>query len=130
LLRQEGLAANHLANLHLGAKNIPRERRRARNRSDRLLALLDAIHEAALAGLKEHDRLTMAKNQMERRLRERRASSRLSDLVELVLSRPIVSTGLIQERLKVSKQGALNLVGELGLREMTGRGRFRAWGLI
>ncbi|TIV58993.1 MAG: DUF1612 domain-containing protein [Mesorhizobium sp.] len=130
LLRQEGLAANHLANLHLGAKNIPRERRRARNRSDRLLALLDAIQEAALAGLKEHDRLTMAKNQMERRLRERRASSRLSDLVELVLSRPIVSTGLIQERLKVSKQGALNLVGELGLREMTGRGRFRAWGLI
>ncbi|WP_348627191.1 helix-turn-helix domain-containing protein [Mesorhizobium sp. WSM2561] len=24
----------------------------------------------------------------------------------------------------------MNLVGELGLREMTGRGRFRAWGLI
>jgi hypothetical protein len=26
--------------------------------------------------------------------------------------------------LKVSQQGALNLVGELGLREMTGRGGF------
>ncbi|MER9131394.1 DUF1612 domain-containing protein [Mesorhizobium sp. M0768] len=66
LLRQEGLAANHLACLHLGAKNIRRERRRARNRSDRLLALLDAIHDAALVGLKEHDRLVMAKSQMER----------------------------------------------------------------
>ncbi|WP_352726020.1 helix-turn-helix domain-containing protein [Mesorhizobium sp. M0276] len=33
-------------------------------------------------------------------------------------------------RLKVTKQGALNLVGELGLREMTGRGRFRAWGIV
>ncbi|MER9791689.1 RHE_PE00001 family protein [Mesorhizobium sp. M0213] len=130
LLRQEGLAANHLACLHLGAKNIPRERRRARNRSDRLLACLEAIHDAALAGLKEHDRLTMAKSQMGRRLRERRASSKLSDLVELVLSRPLVSTGMIQERLKVTKQGALNLVGELGLREMTGRGRFRAWGIV
>ncbi|MER8577112.1 DUF1612 domain-containing protein, partial [Mesorhizobium sp. M1374] len=43
LLRQEGLAANHLACIHLGAKNIPRERRRARNRGDRLLAWLDAI---------------------------------------------------------------------------------------
>ena len=32
LLRQEGLAAGHLACLHLGAKNIPRERRRARSR--------------------------------------------------------------------------------------------------
>ncbi|TIR50660.1 MAG: DUF1612 domain-containing protein [Mesorhizobium sp.] len=130
LLRQEGIAAGHLASLHLGAKNIPRERRRARIRSDRLLAFVDAIQEAALAGLKEHDRLMLAKNQMERRLRERRASSKLSDLVELVLSRPIVSTGMIQDRLKVSKQGALNLVGELSLREMTGRGRFRAWGIM
>ncbi|MER9306418.1 RHE_PE00001 family protein [Mesorhizobium sp. M0496] len=130
LLRQEGLAAHHLACLHLGAKNIPRERRRARSRGDRLLALLDAIHDAAVAGLKEHDRLVLAKSQMERRLRERRASSKLPGLVELVLSRPLVSTGMIQERLKVTKQGALNLIGELGLREMTGRGRFRAWGII
>ncbi|RJT23818.1 DUF1612 domain-containing protein [Mesorhizobium waimense] len=130
LLRQEGLAGNHLACLHLGAKNIPRERRRARNRSDRMLASLDAIHEAALVGLKEHDRLVMAKSQMERRLKQRRTSSKLADLVEFVLSRPIVSTGMIQEVLKVSKQGALNLIGELGLREMTGRGRFRAWGVI
>ncbi|RWA98669.1 MAG: DUF1612 domain-containing protein [Mesorhizobium sp.] len=130
LLRQEGLAGNHLVSLHLGAKNIPRERRRARNRGDRLLASLDAIHEAALVGLKEHDRLVMAKSQMERRLRQRRTSSKLADLVEFVLSRPIVSTGMIQEVLKVSKQGALNLIGELGLREMTGRGRFRAWGIV
>ncbi|WP_164892986.1 RHE_PE00001 family protein [Mesorhizobium sp. M7A.F.Ca.US.010.02.1.1] len=130
LLRQEGLAAHHLACLHLGAKNIPRERRRARSRGDRLLALLDAIHDAAVAGLKEHDRLVLAKSQMERRLKQRRASSKLPDLVELVLSRPLVSTGMIQERLKVTKQGALNLIGELGLREMTGRGRFRAWGIV
>jgi hypothetical protein len=130
LLRQEGLAAHHLACIHLGAKNIPRERRRARNRGDRLLALLDAIHDAALAGLKEHDRLVLAKSQLERRLKQRRASSKLPDLVELVLSRPLVSTGMIQEQLKVTKQGALNLVSELGLREMTGRGRFRAWGIV
>ncbi|RUV94096.1 MULTISPECIES: RHE_PE00001 family protein [unclassified Mesorhizobium] len=130
LLRQEGLAAGHLASLHLGAKHIPRERRRERTRSNRLLAFVDAIQEAALAGLKEHDRLMLVKKQMERRLRERRASSKLSDLIELVLARPIVSTGMIQDGLKVSKQGALNLVGELSLREMTGRGRFRAWGMI
>ncbi|MER9240922.1 RHE_PE00001 family protein [Mesorhizobium sp. M0633] len=130
LLRQEDLSALHLACLHLGAKNIPRERRRARNRSDRLLASVDAIHDAALAGLKQHDRLVLAKSQMERKLRDRRASSKLPDLIELVLSRPLVSAGMIQERLKVTKQGALNLVGELGLREMTGRGRFRAWGIV
>lgn len=130
LLRQEGVAGSHLACLHLGIKNIPRERRRARKQSDRLLAFVDAIHETALIGLKEHDRLMLAKSQIERRLRHRRASSRLPELVELVLSRPLVSTGMIEETLKVSKQGALNLVGELSLREMTGRGRFRAWGIV
>jgi Protein of unknown function (DUF1612)/HTH DNA binding domain len=130
LLRQEGIAAHHLASLHLGAKQIPRERRRARSRTDRLVALLDAIHEAANWGLKEHDRLMLAKGQMERRLGERRASSRLPDLIDLALSRPLVSSGMIQQALKVSKQGALNLISELGLREMTGRGRFRAWGIF
>ena len=130
LLRQEGVCAGHLACLHIGAKNVPRERRRVRSRNDRLLAFVDAIQDAAVLGLKEHDRLVLAKGQMERRLRERRANSKLPALVELVLSRPVVATGLVQERLKVSKQGALNLIGQLGLREMTGRGRFRAWGLV
>jgi Protein of unknown function (DUF1612)/HTH DNA binding domain len=111
LLRQEGIAANHLASIHLGAK-------------------LDAVHEAAKVGLKEHDRLMVAKSLMERRLGARRASSRMPDLIELVLSRPLVSSGMIQEALKVSKQGALNLVSELGLREVTGRGRYRAWAVI
>jgi Protein of unknown function (DUF1612)/HTH DNA binding domain len=130
LLRQEGIAAHHLASLQLGAKQIPRERRRARSRAVRLVAMLDAVHEAAKLGLREHDRLILAKGQMERRLSERRASSRLPDLIEFVLSRPLVSSGMIQQALKVSKQGALNLVGELGLREMTGRGRYRAWAVI
>lgn len=130
LLRQEGIAAHHLPSLNVGAKNVSRERRRARVRHDRVLAFVDSIEEAALAGLKEHDRLVMAKNQMERRLRKRRASSRLPDLIAFVLSRPMVSTALIQDRLKVSKQGALDLVSELGLREITGRGRYRAWGIV
>ena len=130
LLRQGGFGPHLLACLHLGAKNIPRERRRARSRDERLLAHIDIVAETALAGLKEHDRLVLAKGQMERKLKQRRASSKLPELIELVLARPIVSTALIQERLKVSKQGALNLVAELGLREMTGRGRFRAWGIV
>lgn len=130
LLRDTGLAAHHLPCLHVGARTIPRERRQRRNGVDRLMASVDAIYEMALAGLREHDRLMLVKHQMERRLRNRRANSKLPGLVELVLSRPLVSTGMIQEALKVSTQGALNLVGELGLQEMTGRGRFRAWGVV
>ena len=130
LLRQEGITLHHLISLHVGNKQIPREKRRARGRNDRLLATLEAIHQAATLGVKEHDRLMLAKAQMERRLTDRRSNSRLPDLIALVLSRPLVSSSMVQESLKVSKQGALTLVSDLALREMTGRGRFRAWGVV
>jgi hypothetical protein len=32
--------------------------------------------------------------------------------------------------LKISQRAALGLVGELGIREVTGRGRYRAWGIV
>jgi hypothetical protein len=41
----------------------------------------------------------LAKNQMERRLKQRRSTSKLADLVEFVLSRPPLSTGVIQDLL-------------------------------
>lgn len=130
LLRQEGLAAHHLPCLHLGAQKVPRARRRARNRTDRLLAWMDVIYEASSSGMKEHDRLLLARNQMERVLRGRRSNSKLPRLIDLVLSRPLVSTSMIREELKVSRQGALDLVGAFSLRELTGRQSFRAWGVL
>lgn len=130
LLRRERVADNHLACLHLGAQKISRERRRARGRTERVLAFVEAVQEAATFGLKEHDRLLLVRTQMERVLRGRRASSKLPALIELVLSRPLVSTGMIQLTLKVSRQGALDLIGTFGLREMTGRGRYKAWGIV
>ena len=51
-------------------------------------------------------------------------------MIELVLSRPLVTTGMIQATLKVSRQGALDLVAAFGLREMTGRGRYKGWGIV
>lgn len=101
-----------------------------RARTTRLLAVLDSFAEAAAAGLKELDRLALGKGQMERRLRKRRKNSSLPALIELVLSRPVVSAGLIAAELKISQRAALDLVAELGIREVTGRGRYRAWGLV
>jgi hypothetical protein len=48
----------------------------------------------------------------------------------LVISRPLVSAGMIAEALAVTPRAALNLVAELDLRETTGRGRFRAWSVL
>ncbi|WP_033054852.1 MULTISPECIES: RHE_PE00001 family protein [Sinorhizobium] len=130
-LRQAGLTtAAHLAAVNLGLKCIPVERRRHRARDTRLLEVVNGIIAAAELGLKEHDRLALAKQMMERRLIGRRSSSNLPRLIELVISRPLVSAGMVAETLKVTPRAALRMVEELGLREMTGRGRFRAWGAL
>ncbi|RRH90118.1 DUF1612 domain-containing protein [Mesorhizobium tamadayense] len=130
LIRERGKVSSHLFALNSGLRLIARERRNAPVRTTRLLAVLDAFAEAAAAGLKELDRLALAKGQMERRLRNRRKNSSLPALIELVLARPVVSAGLIAAELKVSQRAALDLVAELGIREVTGRGRYRAWGTM
>lgn len=67
---------------------------------------------------------------MERRLIGWLSSSNLPGLIELVISRPLVSAGMVAETLKVTPRLALRIVEELKLREMTGSGRFRAWGIL
>ncbi|WP_397511360.1 RHE_PE00001 family protein [Rhizobium ruizarguesonis] len=131
ILRQAGLTtAAHLAAFNLGLKSISVERPRHRDRETRLLAIAHGLIGAAEIGLKEHDRLALARTMFERKLNGRRTSSKLPELVDLVISRPLVSAGMIAKELAVTPRAALRIVEELGLREMTGRGRFRAWGLI
>jgi len=130
LLRGTGKTAAHLAGISVGLRQMPRDRRRARDRATRLATFLEAVAGAAEAGLKELDRLSLARTQMERRLRGKRRNSRLPALIELVLARPMVSAGLIAKELGVTQRAALDLVSELGIRELTGRGRFRAWGVL
>lgn len=131
ILRQVGVTTGaHLAAINLGLKIIPVDRRRHRDREIRLLAIAHGLLAAAEIGMKEHDRLTLAKTMMDRKLEGRRTSSRLPELVELVMSKPLVSAGMVAKTLEVTPQAARRIVSELGLREMTGRGRFRAWGVI
>ena len=80
---------------------IPRERRNAKDQTV-LVALIEAFEQAAIIDLKEHD----------------------------LLSRPLVTSTMIERELKVSMKSALNLVAELGLREVTGRRRYRAWAVL
>ncbi len=129
-LREGTVTPDHLPALSVGLRAVPRERRHARNQTQRLSALLDSFYEAAQAGLKEHDRLSHARERMMRRLAGRRSSSRLPELVELVVSRPVVSAAMIVKELGTTPQGAIGLAKQLELREVTGRGRFRAWGML
>ncbi|MQB11621.1 DUF1612 domain-containing protein [Agrobacterium sp. ICMP 6402] len=129
-LREGAVTPDHLPALSAGLRAVPRERRHARSQTQRLQALLDSFYEAAQASLKEHDRLTHARDRMMRKLTGRRSSSRLPELVELVVSRPVVSAAMIVKELGTTPQGAIGLANQLELREVTGRGRFRAWGML
>lgn len=131
ILREGGVCTGtHLVAINLGLKAIPVDRRRHRDREMRLLAIARALTIAAETGLKEHDRLVLARQMMMRKLEGRRTSSKLPELVELVMARPLISASMVAKTLEVTPQGARRIVQELGLREMTGRGRFRAWGIM
>ncbi|OWV84524.1 RHE_PE00001 family protein [Rhizobium sp. R693] len=129
-LRARGKVTSHLFAFYAGLKTIRHERRRARDRLTRLQAFLEAMVESAAAGLKEMDRLSLARTQMEIRFRDRRSNSSLPQLADFVLSRPMVSSAMVARELRVTSRGALNLLNDIGIREITGRGRYRAWGII
>ncbi|WP_394566555.1 RHE_PE00001 family protein [Bradyrhizobium sp. 31Argb] len=129
-LRDRGKTRAHLPCMHAGLKLIPHERRRPRDAAARLAVQLEAMTAAAAAGLKDHDRWLMTRNLLARKLDGRRATSKLPALLDYVLTRPIVSAGMIAAELSITPRAAQNLVAEFGLREATGRGRYRAWGVL
>lgn len=126
-LRARGKAAAHLPAINSGLRTVPWEHRRARDGGARLRAWLEAAQAGALAGLREHDRLVAALATLERKSSGRRVTSRLQDLVELAAAHPLLTAATVAQALGITQRAARNLVAELGLRETTGRGRYRVW---
>lgn len=129
-LRSQGKTRAHLPCLHDGFRAIPFERRRTRDPTTRLVVALEAMAAAARIGLEAHDRWLMARTVLMRKLAGRRSSSHLPALIDYVVSRPIVSAGMVAKELGVTPRAAQMMVAELGLREATGRRRYRAWGIF
>jgi hypothetical protein len=129
-LREVKKTTAHLLCLNGGLRLVARQRRHAADQTGRLIAWCEAVAAAAEAGMQDHDRWVLARQLMERKLVGRRRNSHLGALIDLVLAQPIASAGMIARELGVTPRAAQNLVAELGLREATGRGRYRAWGIL
>ncbi len=133
VLRERGLAAAHLPTLGLGLRRgkfrwSPHQALRVR-----IAGLLEAFAEAAAFGQADVDRLTLARAVMLRRCEGRRGNSKLAELVDLFVSTPLVTVQLAAARLEVSPQAVDAMLKELGgslPRELTGRKRYRAWGIL
>ena len=129
LLRARGKVRSHLVDVSSGLRTVPPECRRHRDPLVRLQAVLDGMALGAARALEEHDRRLTARDALLRRIGPRRSSSRLPQLVELVIAAPLVTTETIAGALGVTPRAAAEMVAELGLREITGRARFRAWAI-
>ncbi len=129
-LRERRKTRAHLVCVNLGLRLVRRDQRRSPDPAVRLIAFLEAVAAGAEAVMKDHDRWLLARRSLEGKLTGHRSSSKLPALVEFILARPIASAGMIAAALGVTPRAAQTMVAELGLREMTGRGRYRAWGIL
>jgi hypothetical protein len=133
VLRQRGIAQHHLPALGLGTRKGRFRWSPHQALPVRLAGLVTAIAESARLAEADLQRLTLAREVMMRRCEGRRGSSRLGELVGLFLESPLVTTQLAATRLKVSPQAVEAMLKELGPslpRELTGRKRYRAWGIL
>ena len=132
LLRARGKTPHHLAALHAGFRHAKYRRVRQHDLGARLIAFAAAIETMANIDMREIDRLTLARELLARKCRSKRENSKLPRLVELCLTSPIVTVPLVATELGISQQAATTMIAELSsnLRELTGRGRYRAWAVM
>lgn len=132
-LRQRGLAQANLPTLGLGLRRGRFHWSPHQALGVRIAGLLGAFSEAATFGQSDLDRLSLARELMLRKCENRRGNSKLSELVELFVASPLVTVQLAAARLQVSPQAVEAMFRELGAslpRELTGRKRYRAWGIL
>lgn len=98
----------------------------------RIAGFLAWAQTGAEQSLKELGTLAIAADMLRTRAAYRRRNSRLPALADLLLSRPLVSVPMAAKALKCSNQAIEKMLPLLGSvpRELTGRGRYRAWGIV
>jgi hypothetical protein len=132
LLRTRGLTG-HLLPLAAGFKQSrfrPQGREGAKEKLD---GFCQVIEEALSIANKDLDRLILARELMSRVTAQCRSNSKLPGLVELFLSRPLVTVPLGAKLLRVTPKAVDLMLAQLGgarPRELTGRTRYRAWGIV
>ncbi|MBJ6128461.1 DUF1612 domain-containing protein [Microvirga sp. BT325] len=132
ILRARGLT-NHLLPLAAGFKRSkfrPQGREGAREKLD---GFCSVVEEALEIANKDLDRLILARELMNRVADKCRSNSKLPELVDLFLSRPLVTVPLGAKLLKVTPKAVDLMLAQLRgalPRELTGRTRYRAWGIV
>ncbi len=99
------------------------------NNSQRIAVFLDIAAAAVKHSGTELTQLEAAKDRMTLKLTGVRKSSRMADLIDLLIAKPIISIPLAAKELRISKQALRLLIPRLGStpREISERRRYRYW---
>ena len=98
----------------------------------RILAFFEWVVSAAKHASGELDGLMGARERMVLKVKGSRRNSRLPDLIELFLERPLITIPLASKELGISKQALRIMIPQLGStpREITERSRYRCWRVV
>ncbi len=132
ILRARGLT-NHLLPLAAGFKQSRFRPQGREGAAEKLEGFCQVLEEALALAHKDLDRLILARELMSRVTARTRSNSKLPELVELFLSRPLVTVPLGAKLLQVTPRAIDLMLAQLGgalPRELTGRTRYRAWGIV
>ena len=100
---------------------------------EKLQGFCQMLEEAVEIANKDLERLILAQQLMNRVADKCRSNSSLPGLVDLFLSRPSLTVPLGAKVLKVTPKAVDLMLLQLGgalPRELTGRRRYRAWGIV
>ena len=132
ILRARGLTS-HLLPLAAGFKQSKFRPQGREGILEKLQGFCQVLEEAVEIANKDLERLILAQKLMNRVADKCRSNSSLPELVNLFLSRPLVTVPLGAKLLKVTPKAVDLMLLQLGgalPRELTGRRRYRAWGIV
>jgi len=132
LLKARRKTTGLLLPIATGQRAAKYRRHPAHKTGERLAGFLQWTVAAAERAGKEFGALALADALLQPKLARTRRHSRLGALVSLLLSRPLVSAPMAARALGVSRQAVHGMLRELDspVRELSGRRRYRVWGIL
>ncbi|MFC6658272.1 DUF1612 domain-containing protein [Roseibium salinum] len=127
------MTPNHTPMLCAGLRKSPFRWRRQDALGTRLSALLTGFEQAGAESSRDLDRLQLARDRLMRCCANSRRHSRLPEFISLFLTRPLVTIPMARQDLGVTAAAVDHMIRQLGPampRELTGRNRYRAWGVL
>ena len=130
-LRQRGLTNGWLVPIDTGRRHAPYRRHPAHSVPVRMAGFQSWVQTGAERGMNSLKTLTLANETMRISMKAKRKSSRLPELADLLISRPLVSAPTVAKALGITPQAVLRMVPQLGSvpREISGRTRYRVWSI-